>query len=270
MRIETCLACRVPGAVELGLREMVLLTESVAPAELVHHHHSVSCDGCGQWWFDDIVIGGLGIPVPSRRDTELCGCDEDLPQYVRHVIHVPSPERDCACTRAQVERFRLPLPAPSAARVDKAEQVRRGDAVSDIAARLGDRDAFVVAVPPTALADVISALAKLAATTCYLDCGLPGVIRVRSPHLAQAAAAARSQPPGTTSAVIIVPKTLPAARLRKLLGSRAEIPADGSQDVLMIQTADQFEMPVLLVDAIARHEPVLAAAMYAADVRRQS
>lgn len=264
------MACRVPGAVQLELREGILIWESVAPAEFAHHHHTMSCDGCGQWWFDDVVVGGLGLPVSSRRDTELCACAEDLAQYRQHVIHVPLAERDCACTRAQVEKFSLPIPVGLGGRgggamADNAEPVPSAAAAHDIAAHVGDQDAFIVAVPPAALADISHALRKVSGATCYLDCGLPAVIRVRSPHLRRVADMARSQPPGTACAVFIIPKTLPATKLQQLLGSSAEIPADGSQDLVMIQTRDRFDLPGLLVDALGELDPLFAAQMYASN-----
>jgi hypothetical protein len=234
----------------------------------------MSCDGCGRWWFDDVVVGGLGIPVPSRRDTELCECAEDLPQYRQHVINVPLAERGCACTKAQVERFALPVPSgprrPGAGTAHNAEPVPRAEAVRDIAAHVADRDAFVLAVPPDALAGATDALRNVRGATCYLDCGLPGVIRVRGPHLAQTTALARSQPAGTAAAVFVVPKTLPGARLQELLRCPVDIAADGSQDLLMIQTRDCFDLPALLVDAIGKYDPGFAASMYASDVRLQS
>ena len=93
MRNETCLFCQIPGAGDPDAQKFILISESVG--RLTHHHHTVRCGGCGQWWFDDLVIGGLGIPVPSRRDTMLCECDDDLPQYAISVILVPKSEAEC-------------------------------------------------------------------------------------------------------------------------------------------------------------------------------
>ena len=93
MRHETCLFCQILGAGDPDAQKFILISESVG--RLTHHHHTVRCGGCGQWWFDDLVIGGLGIPVPSRRDTMLCECDDDLPQYAISVILVPKSEAEC-------------------------------------------------------------------------------------------------------------------------------------------------------------------------------
>ena len=84
-----------------------MIAESLGP--LTHHHHTIKCGGCGQWWFDDLVIGGLGILVPSRRDTELCSCEEGLPPYTVSVVQVPQPEDQCACTKTQVESTALSI-----------------------------------------------------------------------------------------------------------------------------------------------------------------
>ena len=107
MRHETCMFCQIPGAGDPDAQTLIVISESVGG--LIHHHHTVRCDGCGQWWFDDLVIGGLGIPVPSRRDTVLCGCDDGLRQYAMSVILVPADEASCHCTKAETEKFSLPI-----------------------------------------------------------------------------------------------------------------------------------------------------------------
>lgn len=107
MRHETCLFCQIPGAGDPDAQKLILISESLGG--LTHHHHTVRCGGCGQWWFDDLVIGGLGIPVPSRRGTVLCGCDDSLPQYATSVILVPKSEPECCCTKAEAEKFSLPI-----------------------------------------------------------------------------------------------------------------------------------------------------------------
>ncbi len=271
MRHENCLACRTPGAFSPELRELLLITESVAGPDFMHHHHTVECGGCRQWWFDDVVIGGLGIPVASRRGTGFCPCDDSLKQYTSGIVHVPAPESKCECTKAKVDEFRLDLRRP--ARPGEHEPshstvMPRDSAVREIGTRVGDQTAFIIAVPPDALARVARALRGLPGTDCYLDIGASGVFSLRSPHLAEVATLVRGQPPGTACAVFTVPKTIPARRLSKLLG--VEIPADGSQDLVMIQTRGLFDLPALLVDAIGVHDPRFAAEIYANDLRNQS
>jgi hypothetical protein len=86
MRHETCLACLY--APDPVLHPLTVIAETVSPQ--VHHHHAMVCEDCGAWWFDDTIIGGLGILVPARRDTMLCGCPDDTAaRYTRSVITVP-------------------------------------------------------------------------------------------------------------------------------------------------------------------------------------
>jgi hypothetical protein len=63
--------------------------------------------------------------------------------------------------------------------------------------------------------------------------------------------------------VWVIPKTVTAARVGNALGR--DIPPDGSQDLIMITTADGKHMayPVILVDAIEQVDPAAAA-----DIRR--
>lgn len=107
MRHESCLNCRFPEAWDARLHTLIVTAESLGA--MIHHHHTVRCGGCGAWWFDDLVMGGLGVPVPQRRDTGLCSCPEDRPQYTVSVIQVPQPEGQCSCTSARVEEFSLPV-----------------------------------------------------------------------------------------------------------------------------------------------------------------
>lgn len=107
MRHETCLYCKTPGAGDPHVNGLIMISESLGP--LTHHHHTIKCGGCGHWWFDDLVIGGLGIPVAIRRDTGLCGCEDGLPQYTMSAVMVPQPEDQCGCTKAKCEEFSLPI-----------------------------------------------------------------------------------------------------------------------------------------------------------------
>lgn len=107
MRHEMCPSCRAAEPAERGLAALAVVAESLGGQ--VHHHHRVSCEACGAWWFDDVVIGGFGFPIPARRDTMLCGCDESLPQYLRGIVMVAAPESECRCTAADVEQHGLPV-----------------------------------------------------------------------------------------------------------------------------------------------------------------
>jgi hypothetical protein len=105
VRHETCLNCRAGEVTDPRLKTLIMISESVGA--MMHHHHTMKCDGCGGWWFDDVVIGGLGIPVPVRRDTEMCGCEDGLPQYTTSATLVPVPDDQCACTKAETEERTL-------------------------------------------------------------------------------------------------------------------------------------------------------------------
>ncbi len=107
MRHETCLNCLHGGASDPNVQAAILVTESLGG--LTHHHHTVKCGVCQRWWFDDVALNGLGIPVPHRRDTDLCGCPDGLPQYTVAAVIVPMPETKCECTKAKTEEFALPV-----------------------------------------------------------------------------------------------------------------------------------------------------------------
>ncbi len=103
MRHENCLTCRYLAMTGAPERVLTAIAESISPD--MHHHHVVRCEECGSWWFDDITIGGLGIPVASRRDTTMCPCPEDgSVQYRQVVMQVPVPEDECKCDRAEVRK----------------------------------------------------------------------------------------------------------------------------------------------------------------------
>ena len=108
---DTCLTCRameITGQ-DRQLRAAVEIAEMVGIG-LMHHHHTVACEDCGAWWFDDHVIGGLGLPVEARRDTVVCGCPEDgVIRYASGVVQVPVPEAECHCTAAGVEKNTIPI-----------------------------------------------------------------------------------------------------------------------------------------------------------------
>jgi hypothetical protein len=97
------------GGTDLDLVTMTAVTETLGDQS--HHHHAMICDTCGSWWFDDCVTGGLGLPVPARRDTVLCACPEDDGYTcTRAMITVPMPEADCHCTAADVNSKAVMVP----------------------------------------------------------------------------------------------------------------------------------------------------------------
>jgi hypothetical protein len=94
MRHETCLNCRaMPPDPSL-----VLIAVSEGLTVRAHHHHLMVCLACDATWYEDMVIGGLGLPVPSRRDSVLCPCPEDHePRYQNTVMLLNRPEAECRC-----------------------------------------------------------------------------------------------------------------------------------------------------------------------------
>jgi hypothetical protein len=94
MRAETCVSCRVmPPDISL-----TVIAVSEAFTANLHHHHLMVCLACDATWYEDMVIGGLGLPVPSRRDSVLCPCPEDHQRrYQQTVMIINRPETKCRC-----------------------------------------------------------------------------------------------------------------------------------------------------------------------------
>lgn len=106
MRYGTCLNC-----LQNSDPDLITATGVTERLDEHTHHHAMQCQTCCSWWFDDHVVGGLGIPVPSRRDTVLCGCPEDGGHlYTRAIITVPMAEADCHCTATDVNSRAVMIP----------------------------------------------------------------------------------------------------------------------------------------------------------------
>jgi hypothetical protein len=89
---STCQICRAGHS---SLTPVIALAETIAP---VHHHHVRRCLDCGHAYYDDVVTGAYGQPVPSRRETFLCGCPVDgTPRYRKDAIVADVPESACRC-----------------------------------------------------------------------------------------------------------------------------------------------------------------------------
>jgi hypothetical protein len=109
MRYGSCLNCEMTEEQQQLLAEERHQQSALAAlAEMLrsdcHHHHIVRCAGCGSWWFDDTVTGG--IPEPARRDTVICGCPED--GYRGTIVMAPMPESECRCTAADAAGYAEP------------------------------------------------------------------------------------------------------------------------------------------------------------------
>jgi hypothetical protein len=121
--------------------------------------------------------------------------------------------------------------------------VPRADAVRAIAAHVADRTAFVISVPPALLESAAYCLRSIAACDCYLDNGLDAVFRLSGEYVPLAEVMAALLPTAMTSAVFTVPKTVSAATLSQALQGQ-EIPADGSQDLVLLHSAEnRVEFP---------------------------
>ncbi|MCW2898724.1 MAG: hypothetical protein JWO67_989 [Streptosporangiaceae bacterium] len=142
--------------------------------------------------------------------------------------------------------------------------IARAEAVHLIAGHLADRDRYVIVAPP----DVVEALADSIGTipdwTAYLDTGIALVTRTSA-----AAAMRLSRMLLPTAAVVTVPKTVPPAAISEALDH--DVPADGSQDVIILADPEQqMDWPLLFVDAVAMVDPRLATVIRANDIRNLS
>jgi len=146
--------------------------------------------------------------------------------------------------------------------------IARADAVHAIANRLADRDAFVLLVPPAMVPTAAHRLADVTGWTGYLDTGAPIVLRTSNSQVLTTLPLVVSHFGTTITAVITIPKTIPAATLRTTLG--ADIPADGSKDIVAIHESGPLVWPLLFVDALTQVDPAAAAHLHANDLTRQS
>jgi hypothetical protein len=148
--------------------------------------------------------------------------------------------------------------------------VPRADAVSDIAAHIADRDAFVISVPPALIATAAGRFSELPICTWYCGNGSGIVMRLAVASI-PVIEAVDMLLPGMTAAVAIVPKTVPAARLATALSHITEIPEDGSRDLVLLQDdSGVIVWPRLLVDALALVDPAIALQLAANDLSRMS
>jgi hypothetical protein len=143
----------------------------------------------------------------------------------------------------------------------------RQGAVSRIAAAFADRTAYIVAGDMGALATVMERISEPGAV-CFFDQGMTTVLAVKGEPITRMPEVLALLPApirAVAIATMTVPKTVPARVLGAAVGQ--EVPADGSQDVLMVRSADASEQvwPVLLIEAIGRSDPESAMAIAAAD-----
>ncbi|RPE34776.1 hypothetical protein [Kitasatospora cineracea] len=136
--------------------------------------------------------------------------------------------------------------------------IPREEAVRRLADTLADRTEYLITIPPGIGPQLAAGLDRVERWTALLDVGAPEVLSTGDLGAFQQAHGL--VPVG---GVLIVPKTVPHQAVSKLV--RQRIPADGSQDVLLItdRNGAPTYWPLLLVDAVDRVDPILAAQLRA-------
>jgi hypothetical protein len=140
------------------------------------------------------------------------------------------------------------------------EFLARGDAVDRIADHITGRAHWVAAGGPDTADDMLAGLHRQSMTV-YVDNGTDLVLATPDVPAVRVALAF-----GPVAVIAAIPKaTTPARRMAKLFGE--QFPADGSQDLILGHRAGPRIWPTLLVDSIALVDPLMAATLYANDLR---
>lgn len=140
-----------------------------------------------------------------------------------------------------------------------ATPIARARAVKNIAAALADRHSYVLTLDPRLNTEAAEALDGID-TTIYVDQGTDPILRTNDPRLLAVTAALIP-----CVAVILIPKTVPAAILSEALGEH--VPDDGSQDILILGSPEPpMTWPLLFVDALQRVDPTAANTIRAAHI----
>lgn len=151
-----------------------------------------------------------------------------------------------------------------------AKAVPRSEAVTRLAAHYESRDAWLAVTAPAMLGAAAEKLGNLPGCSCWLDNGTDAVLVLAGAGVAALPVLMDMLPPQVPAAgVLAVPKSVSAAALSAALGQ--DIPADGSQDLILLAPPDTGEItwPLCLVQAIARSDPEAAASLVRADRDRQ-
>lgn len=142
------------------------------------------------------------------------------------------------------------------------DTVFRDVAVTDIAARLADRDAFVLLGQPDATRAIGERIDQAGDWTCYIDNGTDNVLRINDLTRLALATTVTATLGLPTVAVFLVPKTVPAKVLADALGQ--EIPADGSRDIIgLYEREHPLIWPMMFVEALERVDPQAALVLHA-------
>jgi hypothetical protein len=127
--------------------------------------------------------------------------------------------------------------------------IDRQEAVKAIAGHIADRDAFVVSVPPQLIQAVASRIDRLPKWTAFVDNGTDLVMTTSGFRMMAVIDLLVD-----TTAVLTVPKTVAASTLSEVVGQ--DVPADGSQDIVMLHTgAAPYIWPLLFLDALEVVDP---------------
>lgn len=142
--------------------------------------------------------------------------------------------------------------------------VDRQDAVAAIAAHLADRTAFIINIPPALISTAVEHLESIPGWTGHFDNGTPAVLRTGAGSLSLGVAQLLEALGAPFTAVVTVPKTVPAADLGRALDR--DIPADGSQDIIGLYEGGPIVWPMLFVEALDRVDPQAAAQLRASGI----
>lgn len=131
-------------------------------------------------------------------------------------------------------------------------------AATRIGNHLADRDSFILVTKPGCELWAARQLATLAHWTVY-SVDTNGLVFITSDLAAYIVRVVATEVfGGTTAAVFVVPKTVPARALSKVLGQ--DIPADGSRDIIVhAEPGETMALPMIFVDAIRHVDPRMAA-----------
>lgn len=137
------------------------------------------------------------------------------------------------------------------------KSVSRADAVVQLAAHIRDRKAYVIAAGPVQVQSAVSRLGDIRQCAAYFDQGTDTVMTVTGPALSVMAEVIGVADFPVTG-VLVVPKTVSAARLSRALAN--DIPADGSRDMITLTSQDgkMIAWPTLFVDAVEHVDPQAA------------
>lgn len=138
----------------------------------------------------------------------------------------------------------------------------RTDAADVISESITTGTEYVITVPPNLIQELGQSLDLIPEWTAYLDNGTSAVMVTK-----EAGALTIVHLLAVAAAVVVVPKTVAPDQLSKAV--RQEIPADGSQDLLILHEGegDPIVWPVLFVEALAIVDPDAAARIRAEETQ---